>query len=296
MAQRLKDKVAIITGGATGIGKAIAQEFAREGASVIINDLPGQPIDEVVDEIKKHSGEATAFAGDVADEEQAQACVQTALDAYGRLHVLINLAGGSVATAETQEYSVEDFDRTIRGNIRSAFMMTKYALPHLQKTGGNIISAGSEEAANGLSDNTAYGGAKAWMHSFMRGVAAEQAKHGVRANCVCSGPVDGDPVKTKAAGVGNDPLSQKMAMLGIQPTTPMGRSGKPEEVANVYAFLASDMASFVTGALWVVDGGINASKSQSTTSQSPSQTVAAPIPESTEPAEEESQALPPPDL
>lgn len=254
MAKRLEGKVAIITGAGTGIGEAIAHKFAKEGAKVIVNGLPGDPVDDVVAHMRKHGAEAVAFAGDVSEERVAQACVQHAVDRFGRLDVLVNNAGFFPVTAETQEYPLEAFDLMIRANIRSAFLMTRYALPHLQQSRGNVVSAGSESGLVGIAENTPYGGTKAWMHAFMRGVAVEQAQYGVRANCVCPGPID-----TAWTHKETGPMDREMEKLLIQ-ATPMARRGTAEEVANVYAFLASDEASYVTGALYVVDGGITIAK------------------------------------
>jgi NAD(P)-dependent dehydrogenase (short-subunit alcohol dehydrogenase family) len=163
--------------------------------------------------------------------------------------VLVNNAGVFLATGEVQDYPIDLFDETIRNNIRSAFLMTKFALPHLQKTRGNIISAGSESGQIGLGLNAPYGGTKGFMHAFMRGVAVEQAKHGVRANCVCPGPID-----TAWTHKESSPMTADMEK-GVVLGTLLARRGTPEEVANVYAFLASDEASYVTGALYFVDGG-----------------------------------------
>ncbi|AFZ31612.1 3-oxoacyl-(acyl-carrier-protein) reductase [Gloeocapsa sp. PCC 7428] len=254
MSRRLEDKVAIVTGAGTGIGEAIAHKFAKEGAKVVVNGLPDDPIQDVVDAIKKYGGDAVPYAGDVSQEFHAQNCVQTAITAYGQLDILINNAGVFLATAETQDYPVEVFDDTMRMNIRSAFLMTKYALPHLQKSRGNIVSAGSEAGFNGIAQNTPYGGTKGWMHSFMKGVAVEQAKYCIRANCVCPGAID-----TAWTRKEKGPMDSKMEKMLIQ-GTPMARRGTPEEVANVYAFIASSEASYVTGALWLVDGGVTVAK------------------------------------
>ncbi|HEY9691537.1 MAG TPA: SDR family oxidoreductase [Oculatellaceae cyanobacterium] len=254
MSRRLEGKVAIITGAGTGIGEAIAHKFAKEGAKVIVNGLSSDPVNDVAEAIKQYGGEAIAHTGDISEESQAQACIQTAIDTYGQLDILVNNAGVFVVTGETQDYPLEDFDYTIRMNLRSAFLMTKYALPHLQKTGGNIVSAGSEAGFNGLSENTTYGGTKGWMHSFMKGVAVEQAKYGIRANCVCPGPID-----TAWTHKETGPMDAQMEEMLIN-ATPLARRGTPEEVANVYAFIASAEASYVTGALWLVDGGITVAK------------------------------------
>ena len=254
MTGRLADKVAIITGAGTGIGEAIAHKFAKEGAKVVVNGLVDDPIEDVAHSINQYGGSAIAYGGDVSEEAYAQSCVQVAIDTYGRLDILVNNAGVFLTNAETEDYPIEDFDRTLRMNIRSAFLMTKYAIPHLRKHNGNIISAGSEAGFNGLAQNTPYGGTKGWMHSFMMGVAVEQSKHGIRANCVCPGPID-----TAWTHKSTGPMDSKMEQMLIQ-ATPMARRGTPEEVANVYAFLASDEASYVTGALWLVDGGITPAK------------------------------------
>ena len=259
---RLKDKVAIITGAGTGIGEAIAHKFAREGARVLLAGLPSDPVKDVADAIVAANaaanapagGEAEVYLGDLAEESQARACVDAAIRHFGRIDVLVNNAGVFIANAETDAYRIEDFDRTIRANIRTAFLMTKFALPHLQKTRGNVLFTGSEAGINGSAMFTPYGASKAFLHAFAKGVALEQAKYGVRANCVCPGAID--TAWTRGPG---GPLSPEIQDT-IDGSVPMGRRGTPEEMANIFAFLASDEASYVTGALLLADGGVTPAK------------------------------------
>ena len=133
MAGRLENKVALITGAGTGIGEAIAHKFAREGAKVIAVGLPDDPVQEVAEAIQKNGGEAIFVSGDVSEEVHAQAAVQAAIDKYGRLDILVNNAGVFLAQAEIEKYPIEDFDKTLRNNLRSVFLMTRFAIPHLQK-------------------------------------------------------------------------------------------------------------------------------------------------------------------
>jgi NAD(P)-dependent dehydrogenase (short-subunit alcohol dehydrogenase family) len=254
MTGRLFDKVAIVTGAGTGIGEAIALKFAREGARLLLVGLPDDPVEDVARMINRAGGFAEIYLGDIAEEHHAQAAVEACVSAYGRIDILINNAGVFLVAAETQDYPLDKFDETLRSNVRSVFLMTKAALPHLQKTYGNIVSTGSEAGMIGIAKNAMYGGTKAFIHSFMRGVAVEQAAYGVRANCVCPGPID-----TAWTHKSSGPMDREMESMMID-ATPMGRRGTPEEVANVFCFLASDEASYVTGALYAVDGGVTVAK------------------------------------
>lgn len=251
---RLKDKVAIITGAGAGIGEAIALKFAREGARLVLNGLPQDPVQDVADRIREDGGEAIVYLGDVSDEDHAEACVQAAIDEYDRLDILINNAGVLVELAEVDQYDIEHFDYQVRMNVRSCFLMTKFAVPHLKETRGCIVSAGSEAGFNGTAKFTPYGGTKGFIHAFMKGVAVEQAQNGIRANCVCPGAID-----TAWTHVGEGVFDEETEKLTIA-AAPMGRRGTTEEMANVYAFLASDEASYVTGALWLADGGVTVGK------------------------------------
>jgi len=251
---RLKGKVAIITGAGTGIGEAIAHKFAREGARVVLAGLPGDPVRDVGNAIVAGGGEAEVFLGDLAEESEARRCVEAAVRRFGRIDVLVSNAGIFIANAETDAYRIEDFDRTIRANIRTAFLMTKFAIPHLHKTHGNILFTGSEAGINGSANFTPYGASKAFLQTFMKGVALEQAKYGVRANCVCPGAID--TAWTRGPG---GPLSLEIQNT-IDGMVPLGRRGTPEEMANVFAFLASDEASYITGAALLADGGTTGAK------------------------------------
>lgn len=255
MKRRLEGKVAIVTGGGSGIGEAISKRFATEGAAVVVCGLDSDPVRKVVDEILQNGGRAVGYLGDVSVEEQAEECVQLAIDDFGKLDILINNAGVFPATAELDKYPVEAFEYLIKNNIYTAFMMTRAALPHLQKSKGNIVSAGSEAGQMGSPMITPYGGTKAWVMTFSKGLAVEQAKHGVRVNCVGPGPID-----TAWTHKETGPMDSKMEKNTVN-GVPMGRRGTPEEVANVYLFLASEEASYVTGATYFVDGGVTSSKS-----------------------------------
>jgi len=249
MSGRLAGKVAIVTGGATGIGEAICHKFIAEGAKVMVCGLPGDPVQDVVGALTAKGGDTIGHEGDIASESGAKECVQMTIDKWGQLDILINNAGVFLATAEVDKYPIEVFDQSIYSNNRSVFLMTRFAIPHLQKTRGNIVTAGSESGFNGIAMNTPYGGTKAFNHAFMQGVAVEQGKYGVRANCVCPGPID-----TAWTHKETGPMDAKMETQTVE-STALGRRGTPEEMANVYAFLASDEASYVTGALWLADGG-----------------------------------------
>lgn len=146
---RLKDKVAIVTGGGTGIGEAICKKFAREGASVVVSGFPEDPVHDVVRAIMQEGGEAAPFIADISKEENASACVQVAINTYGRLNILINNAGVFPVMEEIQNFPIDAFDYLLKNNIRTTFLMTRYAIPELQKTKGCIVAAGSESGKIG---------------------------------------------------------------------------------------------------------------------------------------------------
>ncbi len=250
--KRLLNKSAIVTGGAEGIGEAISHKFAREGADVLIAGLPTDPLEDVARAIRAQYPDVkvATFAGDLSEVEQSKACVSAALEAFDKLDVLVNNAGIIPALKPTEEYDIDTADEIFRVNCRATFLMTRAALPALQASRGNIVNAGSEAGWNGAPNFTAYGASKAWIHAFTKGLAVEQAKHGVRANAVCPGPIDTQMTRAEIGAM--DQQTQKMVVKA----TPMARRGTTEEMANVYAFLASDEASYVTGALLLADGGI----------------------------------------
>ncbi|HLU05089.1 MAG TPA: SDR family oxidoreductase [Woeseiaceae bacterium] len=246
---RLENKVAIVTGGATGIGEAIASKFCREGAQVVVTGGPADSVDDIVERMHEQGGEAVSFLGDLSNEDTARECVESAIECFGKLDILVNNAGVLNALHPIEDYPTDKFEEMIASNILAVFMMTRAAIPELKKSRGCIVSAGSEAAWNGAPNFAPYAGTKGFIHSFMKGVAVEQARNGIRANCVCPGPVNA--AMTEDEIVSFDSESEETLIANSAP----GRHGTVEEIANAYTFLASDEASYVNGALWLVDGG-----------------------------------------
>ena len=248
----VQGKVVVVTGGAAGIGEAICKVFARHGARVIVNGLPGDPVDEVVNEIRDSGGLAEGCISDVGNEAGAQICIASAVEHFGKLDVLIANAGLFPEQKEVQDFPVERFDELIHSNIKGVFFAVRAAIPHLRKTQGVILAAASETATVTIPEAVSYGASKGWVVSFIRGVAAEQAKYGIRANVVAPGPID-----TEMTRPSKGEMNIKTALLAVG-HGPLGRRGTPEEAANMYLFLASDLATFCTGGVYAVDGGATA--------------------------------------
>ncbi|HWH13198.1 MAG TPA: SDR family oxidoreductase [Miltoncostaeaceae bacterium] len=252
---RLEGKVAIVTGAGAGIGEAIALLFAREGAAVVLNGLPTDPVEDVRDAVIAEGGRAVACIGDMGEEETAIRCVAAARDEWGRLDVLVNNAATEAdRMCPTEDMPVAELDRLYAANVRSVFLATKHALPELKRTRGVVLTAGSTAGESGIPRMTIYGGTKGFAASFTLGVAQEAGADGVRALVIVPGPTDTGQTRPEAG-----PHTPEAAAI-IVGSTLLGRRATVQEIANVYAFAASDDASFATGAIWVVDGGVGISR------------------------------------
>ncbi len=249
MGDRLKGKVAIVTGAASGIGRATAKMFAERGAKVAVADYDATGGQETVDMIKADGGEAVFIETDVSKDEDVQRMVKQAVGIYGRLDIIFNNAGVG-ETAKAAEASSEHWDRVLSINLKGVFLGCKYAIPEMIRVGGgSIVNNGSILAEVGFSEATAYSASKHGVVGLTQTIAIDYASQGIRANVVCPGFVR-TPMATR--NIGADEAEQIAALH------PLGRMGEPEEVAEAVLFLASDRASFITGTCLFVDGGYTA--------------------------------------
>ena len=255
---KLKDKVALITGGSSGTGRAAAVAMVREGAKVALTARRAERCQEAVDGIEGMGGEALALPGDVADAEHVEALVAATVERWGRLDIVVPNAGINGVFAPIEDITPEEWDQTQHINVRGTFLTVKYAIPHLRAAGGGSIVVVSSVNGNRIFSNfgfTSYSCSKAAQVTFAKMAAVELAQWAIRINVVCPG-------WTKTS-VGENTFARDIDKIKIPREYPEGmvplqqRPASAEEVANAILFLASSEASYVTGTEIYVDGALS---------------------------------------
>ena len=250
MAGTLDGKVALVTGGSTGIGRASALAFAREGARVVVADVNAEDGKRTVDEIVGATGEAIFVPADVSSSTDVENLIRQATEAYGRLDCAFNNAGiiGSIATLSHQ-YSEEDWDRVISVNLKGVWLCMKHEIPKmLQQGGGTIVNTSSIWGVVGASGFSAYVASKHAVAGLTKTAALEYIGSGVRINAVNPGPIETAITQSAFQAV---PEMEEQVLT----STPIGRMGQPREVAEAVVWLCSDASSYVVGHTLLVDGG-----------------------------------------
>ena len=250
---RLANKVALITGGGTGIGAATARLMAKEGASVAVTGRRAEPLKEIVTSIEDSGGPALALPGDVTTAKDCQQAVDGTIKRFGQLHILVNNAGTS-AVGTALETDPEDWHRVIDTNVTGTFMMCRLALPHIiEAGGGSIVNISSVSGIRGNRERAAYNASKGAVCNLTKNLAVDFGAKGVRVNAVLPGLVETDMPKYFMTLDGR-PWDDVVA--GALPKYPLGKIGKPEDIAYCAVYLASDEAVWITGQLIAVDGGL----------------------------------------
>ncbi len=262
--KELDGKVAIVTGAGSGIGRATALLFAAEGANVLIADISeegGKKTEKMISQ--KFGTERSSFTKtDVSREDEVKNLIDSAAERFGKLDVLFSNAGIYEWTA-VEDTPTEIWDRIIAVNLRGAFLGTKYAVPHLKKTRGVIVNTSSSLGVAGALESAAYSASKHGVIGLTKASALDLAPYHIRVNCICPGSID-TSMQAREFGRTKDPEKTRKAYDKIYP---MGRIGKPEEVAELVLFLATDRSSFITGTPFLIDGGLFAQWGESLASK-----------------------------
>lgn len=246
-------KVAFVTGAAGGIGRAAALAFAREGASVVVADISEPDNQETARMIEAAGGRALAVRCNVALAEDVKAALDATIATFGRLDAAFNNAGVEQAKKATADLTEEEWDRIIGIDLRSVFLCMKYEIPLLlQQGGGAIVNISSGAGVKGFEGQAAYVAAKHGVVGLSKAAALDYAPQNIRINSVCPGIVD-TPMMDRFGG--GTPEGKERELAGAAAVQPIGRAGKPEEIAATVVWLCSDASSFVTGHAMVVDGG-----------------------------------------
>jgi len=251
MEKRFQSKVALITGATSGIGEATAVRFAAEGAKVVCVGRTPERGNAVVDRIRKASGEAIFVLADVRQRPQVESAVKKSVETYGGIDILFNNAGVEGTLLEIGHMTEEQWDEVLDANLKSMFLFSKYALPHLKKTKGVIVNTGSELGIVGTPKYTAYCASKGGVVLFTRSLALECAPWHVRVNCVSPGFTETRMSERELSHYPDKEAVRKAAIENV----PLARMAAPDEIANAVAFLASDEARYITGSVLSVDGG-----------------------------------------
>ncbi|HZZ08409.1 MAG TPA: SDR family NAD(P)-dependent oxidoreductase [Candidatus Binataceae bacterium] len=249
---KLEGKIALITGGGSGIGRASALMFAAEGAKVSVVDRAEESARTVAAEITKGGGEAIAIRADVSKAVDTERMVAETVGHFGRLDVLYNNAGIGFAR-RTHLLTEEEWDRTIDVDLKGVFLGCKYALPELMKHGGVILSTASVAGLEGFRQMAAYCAAKAGVILLTKSLAMDYAEHGIRVNCICPGSIETPLYESGFENLTPEKRARAQQMFAAMHL--LGRTGGPDEIARVALFLCSQDASFITGQAVVVDGG-----------------------------------------
>ena len=253
MAGQLDTRVALVTGGGSGIGRASAVVFAREGAKVVVADVDEDGGQETVRIIEAAGGTARFVRADVSQAAEVAALVEQAVSTYGRLDCTLNNAGIQGDIKQTAECSQENWDRIIATNLTGVWLCMKHEIPHmLSQGGGVIVNTASNFGLVGSNGMPAYSASKHGVLGLTKTAALEYAKSGIRVNAVCPGPVQ-TPLVDKVLAA--QPELGDQIIKAIEAREPVGRMGRPEEIAEAVVWLCSDAASFVTGTAMSVDGG-----------------------------------------
>ncbi len=246
---KLKNKIVIITGAASGIGRAIAELFAIEGAMIVVADLNETGGRETVEMVRERGGYALYIKTDVSKAREVENMVKQAVEKYGRIDILVNNAGTEGKSAFTADYPEEDWDRVLAVNLKSVFLCSKYVIPEMFKNcQGVIVNVSSIAGMVAFAKGPAYSASKAGIIALTRATAIEYAPNNIRVNCICPGVIRTPMLERSTKGS----LDAEMKLVREEP---MGRIGKPEEIAKAALYLASDDSSYVTGSALVVDGG-----------------------------------------